>query len=78
MLPLPPDAGAGFVCFAYGFKVLAHGSTIGLGGGIWGWFIVKRVAALLVIFLLLALMAERSLLTNPSKGWLVSITRVAD
>jgi hypothetical protein len=39
---------------------------------------MKRVAALLVIFLLLVLMAEWSLLTNPSKGWLVSITRVPD
>jgi hypothetical protein len=39
---------------------------------------VKRVAALLVIFLLLALMAEWSLFTNPLKGWLVSITRVPE
>ena len=28
--------------------------------------------------ILLALMADSSLLTNPSKGWLVSITRVPE
>jgi len=45
---------------------------------IWDWFIVKRVAALLVIFLLLALVTEWGLFMTLSKDWLVSIARVPD
>ena len=39
---------------------------------------MKRVAALLVIFLLLALVTEWGLFMNLSKDWLVSIAREPD